>query len=289
MQIKKHYLKKMCTWLLPFTCILCHHPSQRHQDLCDPCHSMLPLLTPGCLYCAIPLPQTEWMCGQREPLTLRDGVFSEGRIAILPSECEHKLCLCAAYKQERSSRPFQRELLVCGQCLQKTPPFDATHALYSYQQPLIKLILELKFNQALVNARLLGEQLAAAVLQVWYKTKPLPNLIIPIPLHPTRLKERGFNQALEIARPIANMLKLPIDTTHCHRSKSTAPQATLLATERRKNVKGAFSVTENFTGQHVAVIDDVITTGSTVTEFCKVLKQHGVQKIDVWCCARSTR
>ncbi len=182
--------------------------------------------------------------------------------------------------------PGSTDGLLCGQCLQKAPPFDVTYALYLYEAPITKLILALKFNQALVNARVLGELLATAALQSWYKTRSLPTVIIPVPLHPTRLKERGFNQSLEIARPLAKALKLPIDTDHCKRNKVTAPQSTLLAAERRDNVKGAFTVSGHFAGQHVAVIDDVITTGSTVTEFCNVLKQHGAQTIDIWCCAR---
>lgn len=238
MDIKNYYLKKALAWLLPYTCILCGHSSQRNQDLCDPCHQTLPFLKQGCLCCAMPLPES-----------------TKG--------------------------------LVCGQCLQTTPPFDATYALYLYQMPITKLILELKFNQALVNARILGELLAEEALQSWYKTRPLPKVIIPIPLHPTRLKERGFNQALEIARPLAKALKLPINTEDCQRHKLTAPQSTLPATERRQNMKEAFAVSKNFTGQHVAVIDDVITTSNTVTEFCNVLKQHGAQTIDVWCCARA--
>lgn len=176
--------------------------------------------------------------------------------------------------------------MLCGQCLQKPRSFDVTHALFAYELPIIKLILELKFNYALVNARLFGELLAQSVLQTWYQNKALPTVIIPVPLHPLRLKERGFNQALEIARPVAKRLKLPIETAHCHRLKSTAPQAKLPAAHRRSNVKGAFRVTKQFTDQHIAVIDDVITTGSTITEFCHVLKQSGAQRIDVWCVAR---
>jgi ComF family protein len=235
---KKNYLRKIYAWLLPYTCILCSHPSQRHQDLCEPCYQTLPLLKQGCICCAIPLPDS--IAGLR-----------------------------------------------CGQCLQKTPPFDVTHALYSYELPMTKLILELKFNQALAHAKILGEHLAHAILQSWYQTKPLPKIIIPMPLHASRLKERGFNQALEIARPIAQALKLPLNTTHCQRNKSTTPQAMLSATQRQKNVKGAFTVTGNFIGQHIAVIDDVITTGNTITEFCKALKQHGAKQIDVWCCSRA--
>jgi len=235
MQIKNHYLKKAYAWLLPFTCVLCSHPSFANQDLCDPCLQALPRLEEGCIRCAIPL-------------------------SIKGS--------------------------LCGQCLQKNPPFDVTHALYSYELPITKLILELKFNHTLFNARLLGELLAIEIRQNWYKNKPLPDLIIPIPLHAARLKERGFNQALELARPIAHYLKRPLEIKHCHRTKLTSPQSTLLAAERQKNVRDAFDVSRNFTGLHVAVIDDVITTGNTMTEFCKVLKQQGVKQIDAWCCAK---
>jgi ComF family protein len=237
MQSKNYYLKKILTWLLPYTCILCSRPADRNQDLCTPCYQTLPVLSNSCLQCALPLPDS-----------VREGT--------------------------------------CGQCLQKTPPFDVTHALYSYESPIAQLILNLKFNQSLINARMLGELLAHHIAPIWYKNKPLPAMIIPLPLHPARLKERGFNQALEIARPIAKALKIPLNTTQCHRSKPTVPQSTLSAAERQKNVKGAFTVTGQFTGQHVVVIDDVITTGNTVTEFCKTLKQHKAQRVDVWCCAR---
>ncbi len=237
MQIKNHYLKKVLTWLLPFTCILCSQPSDCDQDLCTPCLKSLPLLTKGCDCCAIPLPENAqgWLCGQ---------------------------------------------------CLQKTPPFDVIHALYKYQLPITNLILELKFKQALVNAKILGELLAQEIQNVWYKNKPLPNLIIPMPLHRQRLKERGFNQALELARPVARKLKIPLNTIDCIRHQSTNPQATLSAHERQKNVKDAFSVAKSFAEEHIAVIDDVITTGSTMTEFCSVLKRQGAKRIDVWCSAR---
>lgn len=175
---------------------------------------------------------------------------------------------------------------ICGQCLQKTPPLDKTYALFLYQNPITKLILELKFNQAIVNARVLGELLTEKIQTTWYKINPLPDVIIPIPLHASRLKERGFNQALEIARPIAKALKLPLSIHSCIRVKPTAAQATLHAAERQQNMKHAFSIKEDFSNQHIAVIDDVITTGSTINEFCAALKQNGAKSIDVWCCAR---
>jgi ComF family protein len=183
--------------------------------------------------------------------------------------------------------PAAATLLTCGHCLQKPPPFDAAHILYLYEPPVTRLILELKFRQALVHARILGELLAWQIQQYGYKTTPLPDMIIPIPLHAERLKERGFNQALEIARPMSKILELPIRTDLCQRNKLTAPQATLPAGQRRQNVKQAFAVSGRLDQRHIAVVDDVITTGNTITEFCQALKNHGAAKVDVWCCART--
>lgn len=209
------------------------------------------------------------------------------RAQDLCANCYHDLptiqyaCPCCA-------RVYQSNLnhLRCGNCLKKLPPFDNTYALYLYQKPITHLVMNLKFHHALVNAQVLGELLTEKIRHNWYKTKPLPEAIFPVPLHTTRLKERGFNQAIEIARPIARTLKLPIDSTTCIRSKTTLPQATLSATERIHNIKNAFQITRSIPYQHIAVIDDVITTGHTVKEFCRVLKKAGVRQIDVWCCAR---
>jgi ComF family protein len=120
----------------------------------------------------------------------------------------------------------------------------------------------------------------------YYQNQNPPDCIIPVPLHPLRLKQRGFNQALEIARPIAKKLKIPIDTTHCLRIVATLPQAAISATARKHNIKNAFIVNPLLKAKHVAIVDDVLTTGSTVTELAQRLKKSGVQKIDIWCCAR---
>lgn len=176
---------------------------------------------------------------------------------------------------------------LCGECLKHPPAYDRIHALYLYQMPLPKLILELKFNHALVIANVLGELMADKIENTWYKNKPLPDLIIPIPLHRKRLKERGFNQALEIARPIAKAIQRPLNLTGCQRIKPTEPQATLPAEKRKMNIKEAFVIKHDFKGLRVAILDDVLTTGNTINEFCKTLKQQGVATMDVWCCARS--
>jgi ComF family protein len=232
-----NFLKQFVAWALPHVCIFCKTISDRKQDLCQACLRELPILSAGCIRCAIPL-----------------------------SAAEHAL--------------------QCGQCLQHTPPFDRTHALFLYQPPITKLILDLKFQQALIHARLLGELLAEKILHDWYQTKSLPSAIIPVPLHRERLKERGFNQALEIARPIAKALHLPMLVHGFIRKKHTIAQAKLPANQRRQNIRGAFVIEHDLKDQHVAVLDDVITTGNTIHEFCQMLKKQGARKIDVWCCAR---
>ncbi len=177
--------------------------------------------------------------------------------------------------------------LVCGECLKNPPPFDNTFALFSYTHPITKLIMELKFQQKLVNAKVLGELLADAIQHTWYKTREIPDLVLPVPLHRHRLKERGFNQVIEISRPIVKKLKLTMDIKSCQRIKNTLAQAKLSGNARRTNLQNAFSISRDFSHCHIAVIDDVITTGHTMTEFCLALKKAGASKIDVWCCAKT--
>jgi ComF family protein len=156
-----------------------------------------------------------------------------------------------------------------------------------YQPPVTRLIRQLKFSHQLLYARILGELLAEKIRSEWYQKKSLPTVIIPIPLHPKRLQTRGFNQALEIARPIAKQLRIPIQTRGISRIKPTLAQATLSQDQRRNNISQAFALSHSVKHQNVAVVDDVVTTGSTLQEFCRLLKKNGAARIDVWCCARA--
>lgn len=148
------------------------------------------------------------------------------------------------------------------------------------------MITQLKFHGKLVYAKLFGQLLAQKIVQ-HYSTTPLPKLIIPVPLHRKRLQERGFNQALEISRPISNILKIKIDISSCIRKKYTSAQSSLDATERKKNIKNCFELTKPLTVNHVAILDDVITTGETTRELSEILSNRGVEKIDLWCCAHT--
>jgi len=116
---------------------------------------------------------------------------------------------------------------------------------------------------------------------------PWPQVLIPVPLHPSRLGERGYNQALEIARVLARELALPIDNHVCERVAATAPQAGLDEHARRRNIRGAFAVRGPFHWSHVVILDDVVTTGSTVAELARVLRGAGARRVEVWAAART--
>jgi len=178
------------------------------------------------------------------------------------------------------------ETQICGECAKNPPPYDHTVCLFDYQTPIAQLILSLKFAGKLAYAKLLGELMTARIAQ-HYQTENIPELIIPVPLHVQRLKERGYNQALEIARPIAKQLKMALDVTSCVRVLPTLPQAMSQLDTRKQNMKDAFEVKQVLQAKHVAIIDDVVTTGSTVAELASVLKKAGVARVDVWCCART--
>lgn len=207
--------------------------------------------------------------------------------ANLCQPCQQSLpILSHACPQCAQFLPPSSQIFTCGTCLTYTPPFDKTYALFPYAPPIVQLIIQLKFRHQLCVAQTLGSLLAETIKTKWYKNRPLPDLIIPMPLHKTRLKARGFNQALEIARPVAKALSLQLDIKGIERMKATAAQSTLSASLRKKNMAHAFTAHRSYTGLSVAVLDDVITTGHTMTEFCKILKQKGAKSIDVWCCAR---
>ena len=174
---------------------------------------------------------------------------------------------------------------LCGQCLNSTHSFDKTFSLFQYSNPIDHIIQALKFNGKLRFANLLGNLLADALSS--RPPESLPEVIIPVPLHPSRQRERGFNQAVEIARPVSRALNIPLDYHGCIRSRPTIAQSTLSAKKRHSNIRGAFAVKRKINIKNVAILDDVITTGQTVNELAHTLKQHGIQNIEVWSIARA--
>lgn len=183
----------------------------------------------------------------------------------------------------RCAMPLSPPATVCGECLRHPPSFQRACAPFLYQTPVDFLIKGLKFHGRLAHARLLGELLGAELAA---RSEPLPQALIPLPLHPARLRERGFNQALELARPVARRLNVPL-LNYGRRIRHTPPQMTLNATARRANIRGAFQATGPLPVRHVAVLDDVLTTGSTLREFAAVLAAAGAETIEVWALART--
>lgn len=174
----------------------------------------------------------------------------------------------------------------CGTCLKKPLPFHKLYVFFSYTEIIKKFVIGLKFQQRLVYAHILGALLAEKISSQ-YQNEKLPDIIIPIPLHKKRLNERGFNQVIELARPISKKLNIPIDYKRCKRIVNTAAQSKLPANQRSNNMKNAFVAHRNLAYQHIALLDDVITTGHTITEMSRALYNVGVKRIDVWCCART--
>jgi ComF family protein len=174
----------------------------------------------------------------------------------------------------------------CGACLKTPPPFDRTFSLFRYEPPINQWITQLKFHRNLRNARLLSELFLEKLSME--EQISIPELIIPVPLHPKRLRERGFNQALELARPLAKQLGTKLDTRRCKRVRHTQAQSSIPAKQREQNLKRAFTY-HGPALHHAAIIDDVITTGHTVSELSKTLRQAGCQKIDIWTIARTSR
>lgn len=169
----------------------------------------------------------------------------------------------------------------CGDCQSHPPAFDRCIALFRYAAPLDGLLLQLKFVHAVHLARLF-----AALLAERLRTEPPPDCILPVPLHPSRQRERGFNQAIEIARPLARELGCRLDLETCIRTRATPPQTRLSARARRRNLRGAFILTRP-PARRIALLDDVMTTGSTLNELARLLRRGGAEHIEVWVCART--
>ena len=181
---------------------------------------------------------------------------------------------------------IQNEVL-CGRCVKQLPLFDYSRSLFSYEGDVIHLIHQLKFGEKISYARSIGEMLLKIVNDELLQEQGRPDCIIPVPLHNKRLRERGYNQSTEIARVIVKKTGIPIVQDAVLRRRVTLTQTGLKAKERQKNIKGVFSVIDVENYKHVLIVDDVVTTGSTVNELTKVLKKNGVERVGVLSIARA--
>lgn len=182
--------------------------------------------------------------------------------------------------------PNTSEGAVCGRCQKKPPYYDEAFSVFSYQQPVVWLIQQLKFNEKLAQARLLGELLAVSggIERIEVDENVC---ILPVPLFKKRLGQRGFNQSIELVRALSKKTGWPMELQRIQRVRETSAQTGLDAKARRKNIRGAFAVVEPLLQKHVVIVDDVVTTGSTVNELSRVLKKAGVERVTVLSLARA--
>jgi ComF family protein len=186
----------------------------------------------------------------------------------------------------RCGLPMPEPVPACGRCLKKPPPLDHVHAAFRYAFPVDALLPRFKFHRDLAAGRELAEAMQASLAVTMDQADSRPQALIAVPLHRRRLRQRGYNQALELARPLAQAFGIALLRDGLHRVRDIAPQSDLGALARRRNPRGAFAVGSDVLPTHIALVDDVMTTGATLHECAKVLRRAGVQRVDAWVAAR---
>ncbi len=206
--------------------------------------------------------------------------------------CQHQFFSRHAHRCTRCATPLEdTATTTCGECLKQPPAFDATIAAVNYAPPVDQLVLALKFGGRLALAPMFARMLRDASLQARAQHAMLPTCLTAVPLGSQRLVERGFNQALEIAKPLSRSLGIKLVPQLTARQRDTHAQAMLHPDERHKNIRNAFVVShhavDHIKGQHVGVVDDVITTGETLNELAATLKRYGAARVTNFVFART--
>lgn len=185
---------------------------------------------------------------------------------------------------QRCGLPMAAPADACGDCLSRPPPFAACFTPFTYGFPVDRLLLRFKFHDDLACGQTLAELMREAGTQV-----ERPQALVPVPLHASRLRQRGYDQALELAKALGAAYDLPVLDRVLHRQRQTAPQSELDAEARLRNLRGAFSVRAGWLPPHLALVDDVMTTGATVAEAARTLLKAGARRVDVWAVARAPK
>jgi ComF family protein len=188
--------------------------------------------------------------------------------------------------QDANNKPILN--IACGECISEPPPFTSTLACFRYDIPVDKAIRILKYNRKQYFATLFAHFLAPKVQQ-FYQVEPLPSCLIPVPIHRSKLKERGFNQAQLLSQKLSRILSIPSYSNFLQKTKPTPPQTGLNKLERTRNLKDSFKLTANVSGMHIALVDDVVTTRATADLLSQLLINAGAERVDVWCIARTAK
>lgn len=223
------------------------------------------------------VPTSCWLC--RMPLALSQwGICSCCRAALpAPPPC----CpVCGL--------PAVMTTIPCGRCLQKPPAWQRLLYVTDYCPPLSTLVQALKFHQQTTLAGPLARLLLLRAREARREQPfPWPDLVISVPLHRRRAWRRGFNQSTLLAKPLARWLGCRYDDRVLRRVRSTPIQHQLSARLRKKNLRAAFRLELPVKDLHIVIVDDVVTTGSTVGEIAKLLHRHGAATVQIWCLCRT--
>jgi len=198
------------------------------------------------------------------------------------SECESELPLLGP-ACVTCARPFlESSVIPCGKCLTKKPYLDHIIAIYRFEEPLRSLMHNFKYREGLYLTGLF----AHLMLNTQQINLHATECLIPIPMHHSRLKQRGFNQSAILARALGKACAIPYELKACKKIRNTSPQAELSAVDRAHNLKDAFQVNQ-LPYKNITLIDDLLTTGHTANEVAKALKNQGVTTVNLWCLART--
>lgn len=277
--------------LLPCNCVLCG--ASGASLLCPGCHrQFFAAPVPRCPVCANPLPQPAAIAPVTAPAPIPPVAGPRAAATAMPIGAARPLAAAGP----AALLPALARAVPCGRCLSERPAFDATVAAADYALPVDRLVLQLKFAGQLALARLLGSLLAEAVQRceadAGAEAGPggrRPALLCPVPLGKERLATRGFNQALEIARPLGKALGIALAPRLALRVRETAAQSSLQHGARQANLAHAFAIPDRalVEGRHIGLVDDVMSSGQTLQELAATLKRHGAARVTNYVFART--
>ena len=229
----------------------------------------------------------KWLKNNRSCLLC--GLPAQQERPICP-DCELDMPWLGAHCQ-RSALPMTAEGQTCGACLHKSPAFERVEAAWRFRFPVDSLITRFKHQSRWPYGLLLAELLAEHLQHAFEHDLPRPDYLIPVPLARKRLRQRGFNQAGMLANWLGKALSLPVEHAWLNRPLDTAAQQSLDAVKRKRNLRQAFSLTgeARFENLHVAVVDDVLTTGATAEAIARLLDKAGAARVDIYCLARTPK
>ena len=215
-----------------------------------------------------------------------------------PADSAHSLCVsCESELPWLGTRcqvcalPLPHAGLTCGGCLRRPPRFDRVEAPWRYAFPVDSLITRFKHQAKWPLGRLLGELLSHHLLHAFDEGLARPDLLLPVPLAERRQRQRGFNQAALLAQWLSEQLQLPLQHHWLQRVIDTPAQQQLDAATRKRNLRRAFALApaSAVSGLHLALVDDVLTTGATAESLARLLKQAGAARVDIYCLARTPK